>query len=256
MIRLLLAALCTGAFLAAPAPQEPKPGYTDTPVLPGMEWRVHDPERPVPPKVAPGAAGAPPADALVLLDGSSLDAWSGRDGDAAWELADGMMTVNGTGDIRTREGFGDCQLHLEFRTPPDNGRAGQARGNSGVFLMERYEIQVLDSHASVTYPDGQAAAVYGQYPPLVNASRPSGEWQSYDILFRAPRFDADGELLAPARVTVLHNGVVVQWDREILGPTAHRSLPRYRAHPARAPLKLQDHGDPVSYRNIWIRDLD
>lgn len=255
MSRLLLAILASSALLG-PAPQEPRPGYTDTPRLPGMDWRVHDAERPHPPVVAPGTGSAPPADALVLFGGTDLEAWQPSAGPRSWQVEDGAMgPLLGAGDLRTRQGFGDCQLHLEFRSPADDDGEGQGRGNSGVFLMERYEVQVLDSWHNPTYADGQAAALYGQFPPLVNASRPPGEWQSYDILFRAPRFDADGALLEPARVTVLHNGVLVQWDRALLGPTRHRTVPEYAAHPPRAPLKLQDHGDAVRYRNVWIRDL-
>ena len=254
MVRILLALLAGTAIL--PLLQEPRPGYTDTPVLPGMDWHVHDPDRPYPAEVAPGTAGAPPADAIVLFDGDDLDAWAGLDGEASWAVEGGTMAPNRSGDLRTREVFGDCQLHLEFRCPPEEDGGGQGRGNSGVFLMDRYELQVLDSFRNPTYPDGQAAALYGQYPPLVNASRPAGEWQSFDVVFRAPRFDPSGELLAPARITVLHNGVVVHADRAFLGPTRHRTLPGYEPHPAKAPLRLQDHGDAVRYRNLWIRPLD
>jgi hypothetical protein len=244
--------------LARPAGQEQNPGYTDTPLLPGSQWRVHDAARPHPAVVAPAPAGPPtppPADAVLLFGGGNLDAFTGRGGKAQWRLVDGAMEVDGSGDIKTRQEFGDCQLHVEWMAPAEPKGSSQERGNSGVFLLDRYEVQVLDSYANVTYADGQAAALYGQFPPLVNACRKPGEWQSYEIVFRAPRF-ADGRLVAPARVTVFHNGVLVHHDQELLGPTAHRSLPRYEPHPDRGPIRLQDHGNPVRYRNLWIRPLD
>lgn len=239
-------------------------GYTDTPRLPGSEWRVHDATRPRPAIVLPGTAGtperagAPPSDALVLFDGRSLDAWR-RAGEpaepAGWEVREGSLVVNGTGSIETRMSFGDFQLHLEWRTPAEPQGTSQARGNSGVFLMGRYEVQILDSYSNDTYPDGQAAALYGQLPPLVNASRPAGEWQSYDIVFSVPRFE-EGELVEPARVTVFHNGVLVHYDRPFLGATTHRALPRYEPHPAEGRILLQDHGSAVEFRNIWIRPFE
>jgi len=250
----LLAAACS-----APTSPGTGVGYTDTPRLPDG-WRVHDPQRPAPPVVdtmhdRSDLLRAPPPDAQVLFDGSSLDAWAGEgDGPAGWALSEGAMEVNGTGSIHTRDAFGDCELHVEWMTPALPRGESQARGNSGVFLMGRYEVQVLDSFENVTYADGQAAALYGQQPPRVNASRPPGTWQTCDIVFRAPRWY--GEVLAaPARVTVWHNGVLVHDDVEFLGATAHRALPEYAPHPAEAPLMLQDHGDPVRYRNIWVRRL-
>jgi hypothetical protein len=228
------------------------------------QWAIHDEKRPQPRLVDPGAPGAaaspatPPADAIVLFDGRDLSRWrSDKDGGPArWKVADGYMeVVKGTGGIHTEQGFGDCQLHIEWATPSPAVGQGQDRGNSGVFLMGRYEVQVLDSHGSTTYPDGQAAALYGQFPPLVNASRPPGQWQSYDIVFRGPRFDQAGTLLRPARVTVLHNGVLVHDARELTGPTAHKARPAYAAHPDRLPLGLQDHDHPVRFRNVWIREL-
>lgn len=248
---------CFLPLLLLAGAQEPTGvGYDDTPVLPGQKWRVHDKQRPAPPVVTPGAAGAPPTDAIVLFDGAGLDAWQHADGrDAAWKLVDGALEVAG-GNLRTRESFGSCQLHLEWRAPAPPRNDSQARGNSGVFLMGRYEVQVLDSYQNVTYADGQAAALYGQHPPLVNACRPPGEWQSYDLVFRAPRFAADGSLAAPAVVTLFHNGVLVHHARELLGATAHRAVAGYSAHADRLPLELQDHGDPVQYRNIWIRPLE
>ena len=228
------------------------------------EWAIHDEKRPQPRVVDPGAAGTPeapgraPADAIVLFDGKDLSQWrSQKDGGPApWKVEGGYMeVVAGSGGIQTAAGFGDCQLHVEWATPAPPVGEGQNRGNSGIFLMGQYEVQVLDSYASTTYPDGQAAALYGQYPPLVNASRPPGQWQTYDIVFRAPRFTADGRLVRPARVTVLHNGVLVQDARELTGPTAHKARPAYKPHAAKLPLGLQDHDHPVRYRNIWIREL-
>lgn len=234
------------------------PGYTDTPRLQNG-WRVHDAERPRPPVVDPGpapAAPAPvPADAVRLFDGSGLDAFRGRDGAARWAVRDGYAEVNGTGDIETLASFGDCQLHLEWATPTPAKGDSQGRGNSGVFLLGRYEVQILDSFDNVTYADGQAAALYGQTPPLVNACRRPGEWQSYDIVFHVPHFAADGSLAAPARVTVFHNGVLVHLEQQFFGETAHRALPVYHRHDERGPIRLQDHGDPVRFRNVWVRAL-
>lgn len=223
-------------------------------------WPIHSLERPRPPVVDPGPARPPtppPSDAIVLFDGRDLSRWrNAQGGPAGWRVQDGYVeVVRGTGSIVTAQGFGDVQLHLEWASPAAPAGEGQGRGNSGVFLMDRYEIQVLDSYRNDTYPDGQAGAVYGQHPPLVNASRPPGEWQSYDIIFRGPRFDPQGRLLRPARVTVLHNGVLVQDDVVLSGPTANQQRPPYQAHPERLPLSLQDHGDPVRFRNIWIREL-
>lgn len=235
------------------------PGYTDTPMLPDGKWHVHDSARPHPTVVDPGPAGAPapvPSDAIVLFAGKNLDEWKGNDGPAKWTVADGCMTVNGTGDVRTVREFGDCQLHVEWASPAEVKDASQGRGNSGVFFFERYEVQVLDSYDNVTYADGQAAALYGQHPPLVNACRKPGEWQSYDIVFHAPRFGQAGEVITPARVTAFHNGVLVHLERPLWGATAHRSKPGYKAHAARGPIRLQDHGNPVRFRNLWIRDLE
>jgi hypothetical protein len=240
------------AFSATPAR-----GQVDT------QWKIHDPNRPVPPIVTPGTAstqdapGKPPSDAIVLFDGSDLSQWLSTDGGPAkWKVENGYMEVVAkTGYIHTKQSFGDCQLHVEFSEPTPPHGESQERGNSGVFLMGEYEIQVLDSYDNKTYADGQAASVYGQYPPLVNAARPPGQWQSYDIVFHGPRFDAGGKLLRPARVTVFHNGVLVQDNVEPTGPTAHGERPPYKAGPEKAPLALQDHGNPVRFRNIWIRPL-
>ena len=240
----------------------PEVGYKDTPVIPGSTYRVHDGSRPQPATVLAGdhprlpAPGAAPSDARILFDGNDLDQWQGRNGvDAAWKIAGDAMQVNGTGDISTIPQFGDVQLHLEFRTPKNLQGDSQGRGNSGVFFLERYEVQILDSWKNPTYPDGQAAALYGQQPPLVNASLPPGEWQSYDIVFLAPRFAKNGSVERPARATVFHNGILVQHDVPFQGPTRHRTLTEYEPHPVRAPIRLQDHGNPVEFRNIWVREL-
>ena len=230
-------------------------GYTDTPQLPNSPWRVHDAERPRPQVVKPGTAGAAPSDAVVLFDGSDLSAWTGGNSEARWRLADGYMEVNGTGSIQTRQEFGDCQLHVEWASPAEVKGRSQGRGNSGVFLMGRYEVQVLDSYQNKSYADGQAAALYGQQPPAVNASRGPGEWQSYDIVFVAPRFNDDGALISPARVTLFHNGVLVHHDHTLIGATTHQKVARYHKHPPKGPLQLQDHGNPVRFRNIWVREL-
>lgn len=227
------------------------------------KWKIHDPSRPLPPVIDPGtpstqdSPGRPPSDAVVLFGGKDLSKWAHKDGSAAkWKVENGYAeVVEKTGYIYTREAFGDCQLHVEFAEPVPPKGESQERGNSGVFLMGLYEIQVLDSYENKTYADGQASAVYGQYPPLVNASRPPGQWQSYDIVFHGPRFDAAGKLKRPARVTVFHDGLLVQDNVELTGPTAHGERPPYKAHPEKLPLGLQDHGNPVRYRNIWIREL-
>ncbi len=240
----------------------PEVGYTDTPLLPYSEFRVHDGNRPQPRMVLAGdqtslpAPGAAPSDAIILFDGNDLESWTGTGGAARWKIERDAMEVNGTGDIQTRKEFGDIQLHLEFRTPDVVRGDSQGRGNSGVFLMERYEVQILDSWQNPTYPDGQAGALYGQRPPLVNASMPPGTWQCYDIVFIAPRFSDSGEVESPALVTLFHNGILVQHDQPFLGPTRHRTLPSYEAHPPRGPIRLQDHGNPMRFRNIWVRELD
>jgi len=211
-----------------------------------------------PPKNEPHVInpGPPPSDATVLFDGKDLSQWqSANGGPAKWEVKDGVITVTHTGDIATKQVFGDCQLHVEWATPAEVEGNGQERGNSGVYLQSRYEIQVLDSYDNPTYYHGQAGAVYKQYAPLVNACRKPGEWQTYDIIFHAPRFDADGKLLKPATVTVLQNGVLIQDHVEILGSTTHVGHPKYNAHSLKQPLLLQDHGNPVRFRNIWIREL-
>lgn len=213
-----------------------------------------------PPVVTPGdAPGAPPSDAIVLFDGSDLSQWvSQEDGSspAPWIVTDGAMQVKpGSGGIQTRQAFGDVQLHIEWATPEVVEGDGQGRGNSGVFLMNVYEVQVLDSHQNPTYFHGQAASIYKQHKPLVNVSRPPGEWQTYEIVFRAPAFDADGKLLERATFTVFHNGVLVQDHVEVMGVTSHDKPPFYEKHAAELPISLQDHSNPMRFRNIWVRKL-
>ena len=221
-------------------------------------WKIHDLQRPLPAVVDPGQSGRAPSDATMLFDGKDLSKWVGQNGGLpSWTVENGYVEIKpGSGLISTRDAFGDCQLHVEFAEPLPAVGESQERGNSGVFLMGLYEIQVLDSYQNKTYADGQASAVYGQYPPLVNASRPPGEWQAYDIVFHGPRFSGDGKLLSPARVTVLHNGVLVQDNVELTGPTANGVRPPYKPHAAKLPISLQDHHNRVRYRNIWIRELD
>jgi hypothetical protein len=227
------------------------------------QWKIHDMNRPTPAVITPGtsstqdAPGKAPSDAVILFDGKDLSQWLSADnGPAKWKVENGyVVVVPHTGYIHTKIPFGDCQLHVEFAEPTPPKGESQERGNSGVFLMGLYEIQVLDSYQNRTYADGQAAAVYGQYPPLVNAARPPGEWQSYDIVFHGPRFDASGKVTRAARVTVFHNGVLVQDNVEIRGRTAIGDVPTYVPTPEKLPLALQDHGDLVRYRNIWIREL-
>jgi len=226
-------------------------------------WKIHDMNRPVPPIITPGTAstqdapGKAPSDAVVLFDGTSLSNWQHKDGSPAkWKVENGYAEVVAkTGYIYTKQAFGDCQLHVEFREPTPPHGESQDRGNSGVFLQGLYEVQVLDSYQNKTYADGQASAIYGQYPPLANAARPPGQWQTYDIVFHGPRFDSAGKLLKPARFTVFHNGVLTQDNVEPTGPTEHGERPPYKVTPEKLPLALQDHGDPVRYRNIWIREL-
>lgn len=218
-------------------------------------WPVHAMDRLRPPVVDPGPERppvAPPSDAIVLFNGKDLSEWTG----GPWQVKDGYVeVVAGAGALTTRRTFGDVQLHIEWAAPSPPSGDGQERGNSGAFLMGLYEIQVLDSYQNVTYADGQAAAIYGQVPPLVNASRPPGQWQTYDIVFHRPRFGPDGAVLSPARVTMLHNGVLVHDNDAFTGRTVHGRRARYSAHADRLPLVLQDHANPVRYRNIWIRDL-
>lgn len=225
------------------------------------KWKIHDMDRPLPPVVDPGPAGLPvppPSDAEVLFNGEDLSGWTdGKGQPAGWKVINGYMeVVKKTGSIKTEKKFGDCQLHIEWASPSPAVGKGQDRGNSGVFLMDLYEIQVLDSYQNLTYADGMAAAIYGQHPPLVNACRPPGEWQTYDIIFHRPRFDEQGNLKSPAVMTVFHNNVLVHDNARLTGPTEWKKRPPYQAHADRLPLSLQDHDHPVRYRNIWIRDLE
>lgn len=222
-----------------------------------QEPKPFPPPKQEPPIVTPGKTSSdPPSDADVLFNGKDLSKWrSVNGGEAKWKVQDGYMeVVRRTGDIATVQEFGDCQLHVEWATPAEVKGEGQERGNSGVFMMERYEVQVLDSYNNKTYYHGQAGAIYNQYAPLVNASRKPGEWQSYDIVFKAPKFDEQGKVTERARITVFHNGVVIQNNVEIYGNTWHDRPALYIAH-GNASVKLQDHGNPVRYRNIWIRPL-
>ena len=223
---------------------------------------MYDENQPQPPIVTPPLANTPemegkaPSDAIILFDGKDMSQWvDNRGNPARWKVENGYMeVVKDAGDIRTKQEFGSCQLHVEWAAPAQITGKGQGRGNSGVFLMNRYEIQVLDSYNNTTYPAGSAASVYGQNPPLVNASRAPGEWQSYDIIFHRSVFK-DGEVVKPAVVTVFHNGILVQDHFEILGSTVFKKVPTYEAHPDKLPIGLQDHGNLVRFRNIWARQL-
>ena len=206
---------------------------------------------PEPKVVTPGENGSPPSDATVLFDGTDFSQWEG----GHWVVKDGAVTAGGS-DTHTKKSFGpDYQLHVEWAEPEKVSGKSQGRGNSGVFLADHYEMQVLDSYDNPTYFDGQCAAIYKQWPPLVNACRKPGEWQTYDIVFESPRFDEEGKLLKPGYVTVLQNGVLVQNQSEIIGNTSWDEVPAYKAHPLKQPIRLQFHGNPVRYRNIWIREV-
>ncbi len=254
---------------AAKSSQSSPTGYTDTPYIPGSKWRVHDIDRPHPKVITPGTSstpdrtGGPPSDAIVLFDGKDLSKWqtqptakdAGKMTDARWKVENGYLQVaRGAGSIITRENFGDIQLHVEWASPKEVVGNSQGRGNSGVMFMGRYEIQVLDSFDNLTYADGQASAIYGQYPPLVNPALPPGEWQTYDIIFEAPRFEGD-KLIKPAYFTVFFNGVLVHNHTASMGATRHREVAQYVPLPPEGPVLLQDHGNPVRYRNIWVRRI-
>jgi hypothetical protein len=235
---LLVVGIVGGAVVALYAETDHAPWKT------GIDW-------PKPKRVDPGPPGGPPSDAVVLFDGKDMSQWDGAE---KWTVRDGYVVAGGR-DIQTKRSFGDCQLHLEWASPAEVKGEGQNRGNSGVYFMGMYEVQVLDSYNNETYCDGQAGAVYKQRPPLVNVCRKPGEWQNYDIIFEAPRFDAQGKLRRPAYMTILQNGVLVQNHFELLGHTDWNSVPRYSPHEAKRPLLLQYHGHSVRFRNIWIREL-
>ncbi len=246
--------------------QVQRPGYTNTPVLPDQKWMVHDANRPYPHAVEPGSVvGAPPSDAIVLFDGKDLSHWmqtdnkrlTGNPVDPKWTVKDGYFEVaGGTGNLYSRDKFGDCQLHIEWQQDSRNDGAGQDRGNSGIYLMGLYEVQILDSYKSATYADGQAGALYGQWPPLVNPIRKPGEWQAYDIVFEAPKWDRD-KLISPAYMTVLFNGIVVHNRQKLNGPSAHANILPYKSTATEERLIIQDHNPkfPIRFRNIWIRKL-
>jgi len=246
--------------------QQPNPdlGFTDTPILPGMKWHVHDPDRPHPKVVVPGATpGAPPSDAIVLFDGKDLSKWvqRGWGAESAKELAPKWKVGNGyfevasrTGSLYTRQKFGTCQLHIEWASPSEVRSTSQDRGNSGVLFMSRYEVQVLDAYNNPTYADGTPGSIYGQWPPLALPARKPGEWNVYDIIFEAPEFDGQ-KLAKPAFLTVFYNGVVVHSHKESMGPMVYRQVAKYTPHAPEDALMLQDHNHPVRYRNIWLRRL-
>ena len=228
-------------------------GYNDTPLLPWCGYRVHDPDRPAPKRINPGpvpAPAAPPSDAVVLFDGKDLSKWQPTE----CKVVDGCIEAVGAGNLTTKESFGNCQIHLEWMAPNPPSGPWYNRGNNGVFLLGLYEIQIFDSWTEKIYPDGQAAAIYGQMPPLVNACRPPGEWQTFDIVFTAPVFES-GKLAQPARVTMFHNGLLAHLNEEIRGETGHRILPEYKQKVSKGPLRLSGHDCPVRFRNIWIRTL-
>lgn len=259
-----LAAVCAAVAFAQDDRNAPNPGFDDTPVLPGQKWKVHDKNRPIPRKVTPGAqCGAAPSDAVVLFDGKDLSQWEqrgrgdnkGRMVSPAWLLRDGYTEiVPRTGELISKAKFGDAQYHIEWQIPADVKYVSQWRGNSGILIMGRYEIQVLESSNNATYADGHAGAIYGQWPPLVIASRQPGEWQSYDIIFEGPRFEGE-KLVRPAYVTVLLNGVVLHHRKELIGRMTYRAVGTYAPHATEEPLVLQDHDIPVRYRNIWVRPI-
>jgi len=260
--RLLTIAALACALTAQQAPQKNHDlGYDDTPQIPGQKWRVHDDKRPHPPKVAPASEpGKAPADAIVLFDGKDLSQWvarlrGGAQGEPQWKVENGYFeVVPSKGGIMTKEKFGDIQLHIEWMEPAEVKGKGQDRGNSGVEIMGRYEVQILESNEGLTYADGQAAAIYGTWPPLVNATRKAGEWQAYDIIFEAPKFEGE-TVVKPAFVTVIHNGIVVHHRQQFIGRATHARVATYAPHAPEEALSLQNHGAVVRYRNIWVRRL-
>jgi hypothetical protein len=250
----LLVAACHAADENKPSPI----GYEDTPLIPGSEWRVHDIKRPAPKVVAPGKnPGEAPADAVVIFDGKTTDTLVAKDGAPCnWNIVNGELVIN-KGDVWTKESFGSCQIHAEWQSQPETKGNSQKKGNSGIFIMDRYEIQMLDCFNNPTYADGHAGSVYGQTPALVNAVRPPGEWQVYDVIFTAPKLEGD-KVMEPAYVTVIINGIVVQNHTAIMGPTKHKNVTSYEgSFPEKAPIRIQDHKNdpPVKFRNIWVRPL-
>jgi hypothetical protein len=257
---MVMVGLCLFLAAAASAADDGM-GYTDTPRLPNSPWRVHDRMRPQPPTVAPGeASGTPPADALILFDGKDLSQWDSLDRKGTARPADpkgieqGCINILKTGGLQTKKRFGDCQFHVEWATPQKPDGNNLYWGNSGVFFMGKFELQIIESHDSKIYADGMAGAIYGQTPPLVNASRKPGQWQSFDLVFTAPRFSGE-KLAAPAHITVFWNGVLVQNHTEILGATQNMRLPAYDFRETTGPIQLQQHKSAVRFRNIWIRPL-
>lgn len=263
-LRLMAAAsLCACAVFSQAQRPNPDLGFLDTPMLPGLPYHVHDPNRPHPPVVTPAATpGGAPSDAIVLFDGKDLSQWTTQRNPrpnssppTEWKVENGYFeVVENAGDLATKQTFGDIQLHVEWASPVPVKGNSQGRGNSGILLMGRYEVQVLDSYNNPTYADGQAGAIYGQWPPLANATRKPGEWQSYDIVFEAPKFEGE-KLVKPAYITVFLNGVLLHNRKESMGPMVYRQVAHYTPHPAEAPLMLQNHHNPVRYRNIWVRRL-
>ena len=256
---ILSLALAASAATILAADQQ-KLGYDDTPKIPGTDWHIHDGDRPQPRIVEPGKQFSQkadaPSDAVVLFNGKDFSKWEGRGGDVKWKIQDDYMEVAAkTGNIRTKDEFGDFQMHLEFATPEKVEGTGQGRGNNGILIFDRYEVQVLDSYNNKTYPDGQAGAIYGQSPPLVNASKGPGEWQTYDIIFESPRWDESGNQIKKGSLTVLHNGVILHNKKELLGGTTHRAINPYKKHDPKGRIALYEHGNPVRFRNIWIRPL-
>jgi hypothetical protein len=261
----LIAIAALAGFAIAQQAENPDLGFKDTPYLPNQKWHVHDPDRPHPLKVTPATPstqqrpGQPPSDAIVLFDGKDLSHWvnikDGKEIPPRWKLENGYVAVvDGAGDLVSKEKFGDAQYHVEWAEPANIQGRSQARGNSGFIIQSRYEIQVLDCFDNLTYADGQAGAIYGQFPPLVNPCRKTGEWQTYDIVFEAPRFEND-RLIKPAYVTVFFNGVLVHNHQPLIGRMVYRQVATYAPHAEEEPLSLQDHHNAVRYRNIWVRRL-
>jgi hypothetical protein len=258
--KFILSMATLSATVAVFAADQQNLGHSDTPMIPGTQWHIHDGNRPQPPIVKPGEKFSQladaPSDAVVLFDGTDFSKWqAGRGGEVKWKIEKEYMETTKTGIIRTKDKFGDFQMHLEFATPETVEGTGQGRGNNGVNIFGKYEIQVLDSYENKTYPDGQAGALYGQSPPLVNASRGPGQWQTYDIIFESPRWDDNGDLTRKGSVTLLHNGVLLHNKRELVGGTGHRQIQPYAKHPPEGFIELYEHGNPVRFRNIWIRPL-